>query len=177
MSVNDDLQDASVRNAVYIHRFGGGTARRVVDLLNKVDGDMVDKIRSRLAAIEERGFDPGPRTTQRLQRLLDEVRVQQRDLYKAVGKQLRDDLRDLAEAEIEITARHLSLEGPAGDTEALAPGAPSQAVDSLAEVERRAILDALRVCDGNRSEAARRLGIDRSTLRRKLREYQLPGTD
>jgi DNA-binding NtrC family response regulator len=77
----------------------------------------------------------------------------------------------------EITARHLSLEGPAGTTEAFAPGAPSQAVNSLEEVERRAILDALRACDGNRSEAARRLGIDRSTLRRKLREYQLQGTD
>ena len=77
----------------------------------------------------------------------------------------------------EITARHLSLESPAEDTEALAPGAPVQAVTSLEEVERRAILDALKACDGNRSEAARRLGIDRSTLRRKLREYELHGAD
>ena len=69
--------------------------------------------------------------------------------------------------------RQLSLEGPGADAEALAPGGPSQGVAPLEEVECRAILDAIRACDGNRSEAARRLGIDRSTLRRKLREYQL----
>ena len=39
---------------------------------------------------------------------------------------------------------------------------------TLAETERRAIVRALRQARGNRSQAARALGIDRSTLRRKL---------
>lgn len=41
------------------------------------------------------------------------------------------------------------------------------AVDSLAAVERRHILTVLAACDGNRAEAARRLGISRKTIDRK----------
>ncbi len=41
-------------------------------------------------------------------------------------------------------------------------------VRSLAEVETEHVLATLESCEGNRSEAARRLGIDRKTLRTKL---------
>jgi DNA-binding NtrC family response regulator len=53
------------------------------------------------------------------------------------------------------------------------PPRPAAAADSLEEVERRAIRDALASCGGNLSEAARRLGIGRSTLYRKLDLYGL----
>lgn len=39
--------------------------------------------------------------------------------------------------------------------------------DSLAEMERRHILEVLREAGGNRDEAARRLGISRKTIDRK----------
>ena len=42
---------------------------------------------------------------------------------------------------------------------------------SLKEIEKRAILEAIAHCGGNRSKAARILEIDRSTLRRKLQEF------
>jgi len=42
----------------------------------------------------------------------------------------------------------------------------------LDEVERRSILEALAACGGNKSEAARRLGITRKTLRKKLEKYE-----
>ncbi|NOR62580.1 MAG: response regulator [Rhodobacteraceae bacterium] len=41
------------------------------------------------------------------------------------------------------------------------------AVDSLAAVERRHILNVLADCNGNRAEAARRLGVSRKTIDRK----------
>ncbi|MCK4861558.1 MAG: sigma 54-interacting transcriptional regulator, partial [Rhodobacteraceae bacterium] len=41
------------------------------------------------------------------------------------------------------------------------------AVDSLAAVERRHILNVLNECKGNRAEAARRLGVSRKTIDRK----------
>ena len=50
-----------------------------------------------------------------------------------------------------------------------ADGVPSGA--TLRELECRAILQALRECDNNRTRAARSLGIDRSTLRRKIQEF------
>ena len=53
---------------------------------------------------------------------------------------------------------------------------------TLAEQERQAILDALEVTQGKLAEAARRLGISRTTLWRRLRAYGLrpgerPGQD
>ena len=42
----------------------------------------------------------------------------------------------------------------------------------LEEVEKRSILEALAAAGGNKSEAARRLGITRKTLRKKLEKYQ-----
>ncbi len=44
---------------------------------------------------------------------------------------------------------------------------------TLRELERRGIEQALEDCEGNRTRAAKQLDIDRSTLRRKLREFGL----
>jgi DNA-binding NtrC family response regulator len=45
----------------------------------------------------------------------------------------------------------------------------------LMEMERRAIMQALEYTQGDRSIAANLLGIGRTTLYRKLKEYQLAG--
>ena len=42
---------------------------------------------------------------------------------------------------------------------------------SLEEVEKTAILETLQACEGNKSEAARRLGVTRKTLHAKLQRY------
>ena len=44
---------------------------------------------------------------------------------------------------------------------------------SLKDLERNHILHTLQHCDGHKSEAARALGIDRKTLREKLKRYNL----
>jgi DNA-binding protein Fis len=44
---------------------------------------------------------------------------------------------------------------------------------NLQEVEKALIIKALDKCEGNRTEAAKLLGISRRTLHRKLNEYQL----
>lgn len=44
---------------------------------------------------------------------------------------------------------------------------------NLDEIERRAITEALKKCDGNQSKAAEVLGMHRDTLRRKILEYKL----
>ncbi len=46
---------------------------------------------------------------------------------------------------------------------------------SLEEVGKRSILEALAAAGGNKSEAARRLGITRKTLRKKLEKYETGG--
>ncbi len=52
--------------------------------------------------------------------------------------------------------------------------AGSQDHVNLQENERRLIIRALEECDGNRTEAAKKLGISRRTLHRRIRELQLP---
>jgi DNA-binding NtrC family response regulator len=65
---------------------------------------------------------------------------------------------------------------PAASLAALARavGPTSNEIVPLPELERRAILDALRYTKGDRSTAAALLGIGRTTLYRKLKEYNLP---
>jgi transcriptional regulator with PAS, ATPase and Fis domain len=64
-----------------------------------------------------------------------------------------------------ITAEHLSLQ-------ALAVVAPRRSL-GLSDVERRTIEQVLRQTDGNKSKAARRLGITRTQLYCRLRKYGL----
>ncbi len=86
-----------------------------------------------------------------------------------------------------IGPEHLALsplrgrgrETPAGAASvtptAAAPGA--SVTGTLRDIERQAVIEALTRAEGNRSRAARSLGIDRSTLRRKLKELALEGED
>lgn len=57
------------------------------------------------------------------------------------------------------------------------PVAPTREVrplsESLAAAERQAILDALAACNGNRTQAAERLGIARASLYNKLQVHGL----
>jgi DNA-binding NtrC family response regulator len=53
------------------------------------------------------------------------------------------------------------------------PGKPAPDVLSVAEAEKQLIIRALQECKGNRSQAAKRLGMSRRNLYRKLAHYQL----
>jgi two-component system response regulator HydG len=68
-----------------------------------------------------------------------------------------------------------SEDGDAEGKDRIGTGFPSAGVSGnlpLEEVEKRSILEALNTCGGNKSEAARRLGITRKTLRKKLEKYE-----
>jgi two-component system response regulator HydG len=67
-----------------------------------------------------------------------------------------------------LTAEDFPAIGP------LPPAAAPPAADAglpLSAVERTVILDTLAAAGGNKSEAARRLGITRRTLHKKLKAY------
>ena len=52
-----------------------------------------------------------------------------------------------------------------------APFPPEAAYGTMPDSEKGRLFAALRACGGNRTQAARRLGIDRTTLWRKLQKY------
>jgi two-component system response regulator HydG len=64
-------------------------------------------------------------------------------------------------------------DSPATGLAALAAVQNAPVVVPLLELERRAIVNALEYTKGDRSVAAHLLGIGRTTLYRKLKEYQL----
>lgn len=98
-TTNEALRDRAIRHAIELGRYGKGLSDRIVSLLNSADADLVGTIAARLANIEERGFDIGPKTTARLQKLLDEVRALNDAIYGQVHDELADELTDFATAE------------------------------------------------------------------------------
>lgn len=69
------------------------------------------------------------------------------------------------------------------DTEALVPASePSEVVPMLVgatvqEVERELMLQTLARCDGNRTHAARVLGVSVRTMRNKIKQYSADGIE
>ncbi len=69
--------------------------------------------------------------------------------------------------------RHLGSESPVDTVPAPFYGDPASGVVPLAEVEKKAILQAIDYTKGDRTVAAAMLGIGRTTLYRKLKDYGL----
>lgn len=98
-TVNQSLQDRAIAHAIAISRYGNGISDRIVKLLNSADADLLEKIAGRLASIEERGYDLGPKSTKRLLALLDELRALNAAIYEQLHDSLADELNDFAAAE------------------------------------------------------------------------------
>ncbi len=80
---------------------------------------------------------------------------------------------------VQIRAEHILPLGPDAPAESAAAelGDSSRGglTETVADIERRMILLALRQCDQNQARAAQRLGIPRTTLRDKMAKYNIPG--
>jgi len=69
----------------------------------------------------------------------------------------------------------LDADGQGLDEEVKATPMTEDNVPTLQEVERRHIVRVLNIADGNKTRAARMLGLDRKTLYRRLKRYGLDG--
>jgi DNA-binding NtrC family response regulator len=72
-----------------------------------------------------------------------------------------------------------TLPAPEASAPTLAPNevVPLLIGATVSEVERELVLQTLARCDGNRTRAARVLGLSVRTLRNKIREYSADGID
>jgi transcriptional regulator of acetoin/glycerol metabolism len=84
-----------------------------------------------------------------------------------LGRQERVTLRDLP-----ASVRNYHPAVADADT---VDGAMVRGNLTVAEAEKQLIIRALQDCQGNRTEAARKLGMSRRTLHRKLHTYHLEG--
>lgn len=99
MTVNSDLQDKAIRHALAITNYGNGIADRIVRLLNSADAEIVEKIAQRIALIDARGYDLGPKSTKRLLALLDEIKALNSAIYAELHDSLAHELHGFATAE------------------------------------------------------------------------------
>jgi SPP1 gp7 family putative phage head morphogenesis protein len=99
MSVNEQLQTRAIRHALLLSKYGAGLSDKLVRLLNSADEEILAKISARLAAIEERGIDTGPRTLKRLAQLREEIAALNSAIYGQVGKELFRELGKFADVE------------------------------------------------------------------------------
>jgi two-component system, response regulator FlrC len=101
------------------------------------------------------------------------VRELENAMHRAVL--MADDDRIGAET-IVLAGRRLAAEGNRGQAEAVGAADGGAMVGrTVAEVERRLIIDTLQHCLGNRTHAANILGISIRTMRNKLRQYSDEG--
>ena len=68
---------------------------------------------------------------------------------------------------LNITEKYPDLEAPTAIAAPITDG-----TRSLEEIEKEAVLATLKASDGNKAEAARRLGVTRKTLHNKLKSYK-----
>lgn len=68
-TMNEQLLERSIRHQVYIQRYGTRLGNEMIKLLDEAVPDIARILAERLAKTTKRGYDLGPATTRRLQRL------------------------------------------------------------------------------------------------------------
>lgn len=101
-SVNDVIRDLQIRHSVGIQRLSTDIVRKIVRLLNAADAEIVAKLLARGATLE------GSFTSVRLKSLLEALRIINHDAHVLLGKELRQELRDLARYEVAFQCDLLS---------------------------------------------------------------------
>lgn len=99
MSVNQNLQNDSIRHQVYLQRYNTGVVNRMLAKLNQADAVLRAQLAERIAKIEARGFDTGPWTTQRLTAQLRAIAAERAATLAAIGKDVDAELLAFAQYE------------------------------------------------------------------------------
>ena len=128
---------------------------------------MLKALRVRIKDLAAKNGLPEPHITPAAMRLLEQ--------YAWPGN-VRE-LRNTIERMVVLSTNGTLDENDVPDALRTAPAAtPLSATVTLGENEKAQILAVLKECGGNRSEAARKLGISRRTIYRKLDEYAKDGS-
>ena len=109
----------------------------------------------------------------RLENLPEEVQAEAREKQFAIPHMKGDTQPETVE--VKSIGTEIPVESVAKQPATATPASNEQndEIISLEEMERRHILHALSVCEGNRTEVCKRLGISRATLWRKLKELKI----
>jgi SPP1 gp7 family putative phage head morphogenesis protein len=105
ISVNEEIQDRTIRHLVFLERYKTSEVRRIRKILDEeIIPGINEKIERRLLKILERGSDLGPDTTTRLKELEKELTKLSRELAEKTQVTMIEDLTDLTRDEIQWQA-------------------------------------------------------------------------
>src|SRR5574343_186091 len=102
MSMNDSLLDSAVRHQIYLQRYSSGLVYKLIALLNRTDADLVAQL--------QRINTSWP--AERLNKLLEEIGVINRDAYNLVRRELTNELKQLAVYEANFQAKVVATATP-----------------------------------------------------------------
>lgn len=100
-TTNEDLRDIAIRHAIFIEQYKAGEVRRLIKLLDKVDRDILRKLKNR-------GVGELTLGQKRLISLIKQIRDANSELYTEVGRDYRRSLKRFAAQEAEFAASTLS---------------------------------------------------------------------
>lgn len=109
-NANTRLMDASVRHQIFLLRFAGASAKKLVKLLDDADKDVARQLQDRLdrlGPLDRQQVGQGLATTRRLQAMQREFRRLNAEVREAMRRELRSDLAGLSEQEVDIAVRRL----------------------------------------------------------------------
>ena len=102
ISVNDEIQDRTIRHMIFLERYKAGEVRRIREVLNSdILPELREKIERRLDKIIERGSDLGEATTARLKELEREITKLTNKMSETVKNVVVTDLTDLTSDELD----------------------------------------------------------------------------
>lgn len=95
-TINELIQDASIRHQIGLRRYSAGQANKVLRLLEKADKELADKLRKRLVAFEGKPVDF---TSKRWKALIDDITALRAETMREFRDVSRKDLNTLAAGE------------------------------------------------------------------------------
>lgn len=103
MDTNEIILDESIRHSIHVQRLGGGMVRRMLQLLKKVDADILNKIIERIGKLSQADIETirrnGDATTKRLLILYEQIQSLSDQYQEAIEKPLEKELLEFAKHE------------------------------------------------------------------------------
>lgn len=101
MSANEHLNDLAVQHALSLLGYTNSVQKEMFVFLNDLEADVVEQIAGRLAVSQTKGFDPGPKTTAKLNDTIAEIRTLTTGVYDKTHTYLKDEFTNFAQVEAE----------------------------------------------------------------------------
>lgn len=180
-SVNEQLFSAMVRHQIFIMRMAGSVRNDTVELLNKTEADIADKIRARLRTVH----GPTPRNLRRAQRLVQEIRKIRGSAWGDVERFWQATFREFVGEEAAFNATALKTSVPVLVETVLPPAQTLRSLVTQKPFEGRVLGDwakKIRDADLRRIEEQIKIGIvqgepSAEIARRVVGTARLKGTD